>query len=289
VDPASIALEATRKLSETTGRDFALVGRLAGGETGAHEVRGPDDERLVLKWELDPSSQLSRRVAVGLTDRLHNEAHWPVPRQECFDVGDWLLITQELLPGRPMKSVTHALLDQLLELHHARLELARPDDDSSWPQHLIETLAVGGVGYCLHEPLRNHSPRTADLIDRIERLASTLDTDALAGRDIVHWDWHPGNMLEVDGQLSAVIDNDFVTTGDAAFDLVTVAITCLQVVCEDGVRDRIDTVAYDGLSLQRREAYEAHLLLRLIDWAIRARRPDDIEFWVHEAQERLPA
>jgi hypothetical protein len=96
-------------------------------------------------------------------------------------------------------------------------------------------------------------------------------------------------MLEVDGQLSAVIDNDFVTTGDAAFDLVTVAITCLQVVCEDGVRDRIDTVAYDGLSLQRREAYEAHLLLRLIDWAIRARRPDDIEFWVHEAQERLPA
>ena len=274
-------------LSETTGRNFELVGRLTGGETGAHEVRGPDNERLVLKWELDPSSQALRRVAVGLTDRLQNEAHWPVPRQELFDIGDWLLITQELLPGRPVETLTHDLLDQMFELHHARLGLARHEDRSSWPRHLIETLAVGGVGYCLHEPLRSHDRRTADLIDRIENLATALDPYALTGHDIVHWDWHPGNLLEVDGQLSAVIDNDFVTTGDSAFDLVTVAIVSLNTVCEDGVRDRIDTFAFDGLSQQRRQAYEAHLLLRLIDWAIRAQRPDDIEFWVHEAHGRL--
>lgn len=274
-------------LSEITCRRFELVGRLAGGETGAHEVRGPDDERLVLKWELDPSSQTSRRVAVGLTDRLHDEARWPVPRQELFDVGSVLLITQELLPGEPVERLTHDLLDQLLELHHARLSLARPEDDSSWPHHLIETLAVGGVGYCLHEPLRHHDRRTADLIDRIENLATALDPDALAGHDIVHWDWHPGNMLEAGGHISAVIDNDFATTGDGAFDLVTLAVTSVQVICEDGVRDRIDIAAFDGLSQQKRQAYEAHLLLRLIDWAIRAQRPDDIEFWVHEAQRRL--
>ena len=274
-------------LSEATGRNFELVGRLTGGETGPYEVRGPDNERLVLKWELDPSSKAARRVAVELTDRLQNEAHWPVPRQELFDIGGWLLITQDLLPGRPVESFTHDLLDQLLALHDARLGLARPADGSSWPHHLIETLAVGGRGYCLHEPLRNHDRRTADLIDRIEKLATVLDPDAAAGHDIVHWDWHAGNLLEVDGELSAVIDNDFATTGDASFDLVTVAVTSLQVACEDGVRDRIDTVAFDGLSQQRRQAYEAHLLLRFVDWAIRADRPDGIEFWVHEAQGRL--
>ena len=143
------------------------------------------------------------------------------------------------------------------------------------------------MGYCLHEPLRNHDRRTADLINRIEKLATVLDPNTLAGHDIVHWDWHPGNLLEVDGQLSAVIDNDFATVGDAAFDLVTVAIASLQVVCEDGVRDRINTAAFAGLSQPRREAYEAHLLFRLIDWAIRAQRPDDIKFWVHEAHGRL--
>jgi hypothetical protein len=275
-------------LSKATGRSFELVGRLAGGETGAHEVRGPDDERLVVKWELDPSSQVARRVAVGLTDRLRNEAHWPVPRQNYFDIGDRLVITQELLPGRPVETLTHSLLDQLFELHQARLGLARPEDDSSWPQHLIETLAVGGVGYCLHEPLRSYDRRTADLIDRIERLATALDPSALAGHDIVHWDWHPGNLLEVDGHLSAVIDNDFVTTGDAAFDLVTLAVVSLNMVCADGVRQRLDTVAFDGLPQQRCQAYEAHLLLRFIDWGIRAKRLDDIEFWVHEAQRRVP-
>ena len=281
------AVEATRMLSETTGRNFELVRRLTGGETGAHEVRGPDHERLVLKWELDPSSQASRRVAVGLTDRLHDDAHWPVPRQELFDIRGCLLITQELLPGEPVETLTHELLDQLFELHHARLGLARPADGSPCAYHLIETLAVGGRGYCLHEPLRNHDRRTADLIDRVEKLATAVDPNELSGHDIVHWDWHPGNLLEVDGQVRAVIDNDFVTTGDAAFDLVTVAITSLQVVCEDGVRDRIDSAAFSGLSPQRRQAYEAHLLLRLIDWAIRAQRSEDIEFWVHEAQARL--
>jgi hypothetical protein len=168
---ATDAVEATRMLSETTGRSFELVGRLAWGETGAHEVRGPDNERLVLKWELDPSSQVFRRVAVGLTDRLRHEADWPVPRQEQFDVGDWLLITQELLPGRPVERLTHDLLDELFELHHARLGLAGTENGLPWPDELIETLAVGGVGYCLHEPLRDQDERTAELIDRIENLA----------------------------------------------------------------------------------------------------------------------
>jgi len=263
------AEEATQLLAKATGRNFELVGRLTGGETGAHEVRGPGNERLVLKWELDPSSRASRRVAVGLTERLQREAHWPVPQQEFFDVGDRLLITQELLPGRPVQELTHDLLDQLFALHQARLGLARPEDDSTWPDHLIETLALGGASYCLHEPLRKHDRRTAELIDRIERVATTLDPESVVGHDIVHWDWHQGNLLEVDGDLTAVIDNDFVTTGDAAFDLVTLAVAGLNMACEDGVRDRIDAVAFDGLSQQRRQAYEAHLLLRLIDWSIR--------------------
>ena len=54
-----------------------------------------------------------------------------------------------------------------------------------------------------------------------------VNATQLPGRDVVHWDFHPGNLLAVDGELTAVIDNDFVTVGDAAFDLVALAVTSL--------------------------------------------------------------
>lgn len=46
------AAEAVALLSRTTRRAYRLVGQLAGGETGAHEVIGPTGDRLVMKWEL---------------------------------------------------------------------------------------------------------------------------------------------------------------------------------------------------------------------------------------------
>lgn len=46
-------------------------------------------------------------------------------------------------------------------------------------------------------------------------------------------------MLEANGRLCGVINTDFVTTGDAAFDLVTLAITSHAIPCEAGVRDRL--------------------------------------------------
>jgi hypothetical protein len=44
-------------LRETTGEDYELVGRLDGGESGAHEVRHrADGRRLVLKWDTGSAS-----------------------------------------------------------------------------------------------------------------------------------------------------------------------------------------------------------------------------------------
>ena len=71
--------DAVKRLSLATGQRYQLVGRLAGGETGAREVLGHDGQRLVAKWELDPSSQIARRQAVVLTSWRRDEADWPVP------------------------------------------------------------------------------------------------------------------------------------------------------------------------------------------------------------------
>ena len=278
---------AVKLLSEATGEPYEMVGRLSGGETGAHAVRGPDGRRHVMKWEFDPSSQVARREAVGLTERLRTEACWPVPRQQVVESDACLFVMQDLLPGVPVTFLSQQLVDQLLELHVRRLGLARPHDDARSPARLVESLVTGGNGYCLHEPLRRYDRRTAQLVGRIEQLGRSLRPDDLSGTDLVHWDLHAGNLLVAGDDLSAVVDTDFVTIGDAAFDLVTLAVSSLAVPSEDGVRDRLFAVAFDGLTEPKRQAYLAHLFLRVIDWPIRGGRPDEVEFWLAQADHFL--
>ena len=280
--------EALEVLSSATGESYRWVGRLAGGETGAHEVLGPNGRRLVVKWDTSPSSQAARRVGVGLTDRLRQEAGWPVPRQRTVDAHGYLFVLQALVAGSPVSRLTHVLVNELLVLHRQRLGLARADD-SSWPESLIRTLVIGGDGYCLHEPLRGYDPRTKRLVEHVERIGREVDPDDLGGGDLVHWDLHPGNLLELDGHLAAVVDNDFVTTGDAAFDLITLAVSSLDIPCEAGVRRRLFELAVDPLDRSRRRAYLAHLLLRIIDWPIRRGRTEEVERWLGHADRLLPA
>jgi hypothetical protein len=277
------AMDAVALLSDVTGGPYQLVGRLAGGETGAHECIAPDGRRVVVKWELLPSSQAQRLRAVGLADRLREEAGWPVPRQTTVETDACLFVIQDLRPGAPIARLTHSLVDRLLELHAGRIGLERPDDESDWPKVMIETLTIGGVGYCLHEPLRSYDAGTARLVERVERIGHALDADLLGGGDLVHWDFHPGNLLEVDGHVSAVIDTDFVTTGDAAFDLTTLAVSSLVTDCEAGVRRRLLDLGVRALDEPKRAAYVGHLLLRYLDWSIRKARVEGVEFWLDTA------
>ncbi|MEO7571926.1 MAG: phosphotransferase [Acidimicrobiales bacterium] len=279
---------AVAALARATGRRYELRGRLAGGETGAHEVVGPAGERLVFKWEANPAAQIDRRRGAVLAERLRVEASWPVPRQEVIEHHGVMFVLQELLAGAPLSELTHRLLDELFELHERRLALSVASSEQSWPQELLRTLVIGGRGYCLHESLRSYDERTARLVARIEAIGRSLVPDDLPGGDVVHWDWHPGNFLACDGGLSGVVDNDFVTTGDARFDLVTLAVASLTMPCAPGTRDRLMDTAFDALTARQHDAYIGHLLLRILDWPIRGRRVDEIEFWLAHVDDLLP-
>jgi hypothetical protein len=283
------ATAAMARLSAVTGDDYRVVGRLAGGETGAHEVRGPAGERLVVKWEDDPGTQTERRRGVELTRRLGTEAGWPVPEQRIIEDADRIYVLQALLPGTSIAHLTHALVDDLLALHEPRLGLAADDPDATWPDHLVETLVSGGSNYCLHEPLRAYDTRAAAFVDRVEAIGRELDPAEFAAADIVHWDFHTGNLLEHDGRLGAVVDNDFVTVGDGAFDLVTLAVAALTMPCDAGVRDRVVNAGLADLGDARRAAYVAHLVLRCADWDARKGRFDDIDQWLVVGDRLMPA
>lgn len=284
---ALTASEATAQVAKATGRELTLVGALAGGETGATEICDREGGRFVLKWEDDPSNRARRREAVILAERLRTEAAWPVPRQEAIEADGWLFVVQELRPGHPVTHVSPGLAGELLDLHQARLGLARPTDPDRWAEDLLTTLTVGGQGYCLHESLRAHDARTRRLVHRIESIGRSLTREDLPGGDIVHWDLHPGNTLTVDGELSAVIDLDFAKVGDADFDLVTLAVASLATGADAGVRSRLFAAAFDELDDARRGAYVGHLLIRFIDWPIRRARPQEVELWLAHADRLL--
>lgn len=284
---AVTAASAVAMLSAATGRSYELVGRMTGGETGAHEVRAPSGRRLVVKWDTDPTSVALRREAVVLSDRLRIEAGWPVPGQAVVLADEWLFVLQEFMPGTPVERICHGLVDEILELHARRLGLARPDNPSHWPAALIRTLTEGGDGYCVHESLRLHNLRTCDLIARIEEFGRSIRPGDLVGHDIVHWDLHLGNVLVDDGKLAAIIDTDFAVVGDARFDLVALALGSLTVPCDDGVRSRLFDSAFEGLSDAQRAAYLGHLFVRIIDWPIRRGRPEEVDFWLAHAERLL--
>ncbi len=280
--------EAVQLLSDVAAEPYQLVGRLPGGESGAHEVRGPGNSRLVAKWAFDPDSQDARRVAVELTARLRESAAWPVPHQRTIESDSCLFVLQEFLPGQPVRYFSNVILTQLLELHEARIGLARLEDTSSWPDELLHTLVLGGQNYCLHSSLRNYDARTARLLDRIVEIGRGVEPSDLPGADIVHWDLHSGNLLQINDGLTGIVDTDFVKVGDAAFDLVTLAVSACATECEPGLRELLLERAIEPLSEVCRHAYVAHLLLRFIDWPIRRGRTDQVEFWLSQSDRLLP-
>lgn len=287
-DSSEISAElAATLLANETGEPYRLVGRMRGGESGAHKFIGPDGRPLVIKWDSRPESRELRGEAAILSERLRVVAAWPVPTESVVDAREVRFVIQEFMPGIPPQQLDHRLVEQLLELHSRRLGLARPDDPIHWPTALIKTLVLGGEGYCRHASLRDYNRRTRSLIERVEAFGGTIDAEDLTGDDVVHWDLHPGNLLIDDGALAAVIDTDFSVVGDAAFDLVMLAMTSLSLPCEPGVRTKLFAAAFDHLDDLRAQVYLAHLLVRLIDWPIRRGQPNEVEFWLARAEELL--
>ena len=96
----------------------------------------------------------------------------------------------------------------------------------------------------------------------------------------MHWDFHLGNLLAQDGRLSAVVDTDFCVIGDAAFDLVALALSSSTVPCMSRLRRNLFRLALDPLPPVRRTAYLGHLFIRVLDWPIRRGSQDEVEHWL---------
>ncbi|GAB2572117.1 hypothetical protein Aab01nite_03630 [Paractinoplanes abujensis] len=266
---AALILE---RIAEITGVRLVLEGPAPGGEAGAAYVRWPDGRRSVLTEGRSRSGPLADRA---------RRAGVPTARHElAAHVDGRRVIVQQRLPGRPPRTTGLPLVRQMIALND-RLAGLLADEPAPQPAELH--LTTDGPGFCLHQPLAGHSPRTAALLTRIHDIGAA--GTVMAGDDLVHHDFHPGNVLVDDhGRITGLIDWDGATRGDRLFDLVTLrfVLTGSHPALLGPIDERLTT-----MPAHRYNAYWAHMSLRMVDWSIRHHDTATVDHWLTVAESGL--
>jgi hypothetical protein len=269
--PRVARLDAPRvleRIAAITGVTLVLEGPAPGGEVGAAYVRWPDGRRSVLTAARTRSGALSDRArAAGV----------PTARHELTARVDGVrVVVQQRLPGTPPATMDSAVLRQMLRVNDKLAGVLAEVPD---PRPAELYLTSDGPGFCLHGPLRDHSPRSARLLERIH--AAGADGTHMVGDDLVHMDFQPGNVLVDRGRLTGVVDWDGATRGDRHLDLVTLRffLAADAPALVGAVDERLA-----GISARRRRAYWAHMSLRQVDWSIRHHDEATVQRWLTVAE-----
>jgi hypothetical protein len=262
------AARVLERIAAITGVRLVLEGPAPGGEVGAAYVRWPDGRRSVLT---------AGRTQSGARADLARAAGVPTARHELTARVDGVrVIVQQRLPGIPPDTVDAGLVRQMLRVNDQLAGVLAAEAD---PRPAELYLTSDGPGFCLHGPLEAHSPRTARLLDWVHEVGA--EGTHMIGDDLVHMDFHPGNVLVDGGRLTGVVDWDGATRGDRYFDLMTLRF-CLPAPLTAPVDERLALI-----SPRRRRAYWAHMSLRQVDWSIRHHDEATVDRWLAVAESGL--
>jgi|SRR5882757_1461244 len=253
-------------IAEACGLGFSRVKPLS-GEHGAVEATVAGRGRYVVKWTWHPD--LWPCEVAEVTARLRSR-RYPAPRVIAADRLDGIAFyVQEKLPGAPSDELEVEQLEQLIELVELHAGAARglsSDRALPWGEQIHRDLADPDHWTPRKRALVAHSPRAADLVRDIERLAGRLDLSQLPADDVVHGDYGLGNMLFRAGELSGVIDWDGWRPGDRRADLVTLwfalRIGTDQTRSSTELRRHLRRIMAPELLW----AYAAHNVLRTLGW-----------------------
>ena len=266
------------RLAEATGVLLADDGACPGGHVGASYVRWPDGHRSVLTCTPPGQAHAVRQVEALLT--AGRAGGVPAPRYELVaELPSAVAIVQELLPGSPPTVVGRRTVESMIEVNRRCRGILAGHDDRPDPSLYLR---ADGPGYCLHEPLARYDRRTARLLAAVEEIGAAVP-ERLAGDDLVHFDFHPENVLvDAAGAVTGVVDWDGAGRGNGYLDLFTLRFDLAHRAPDQGrwLGGLLRDTASDEVIL----ACWAHMSLRLVDWSIRHHTASHVTTWLEVAE-----
>ncbi|GAA3106185.1 hypothetical protein JOF29_001839 [Kribbella aluminosa] len=262
------------EVNRSTGAGLEFVGRAAGGEVGAAFVRWPDGRDGVLTRGAGGLAEL-RRTAAALD--VAQALGLPVPQYQMLaGLPDGVGVVQERLPGRAPEKADRTLLEAMIALSERFAGIAPALPVPS--MYLLES----GPGFCLHESLERYDDRTRRLLGWIREVGRG-EPGGMTGDDLVHLDFHPGNVLVDDaGTITGIVDWDGIGRGDRKFGLVTLRFSA-HVRLPDADLTWFDELLRTVLEPAVLRLYWAHMALRQVDWSIRHHTSADVTHWLEFA------
>lgn len=271
------------RLAEATGVVLADDGACPGGHVGASYVRWPDGHRSVLSCA--PAGQAAAVRQVESLLAAGRARGVPAPRYELVaELPSAVAIVQELLPGSPPAVIGRPTVESMIEVNRQCRGILTGRHD--WPAPSLY-LREDGPGYCLHEPLARYDRRTARLLAAVEEIGAEVP-EHLAGADLVHFDFHPENILvDSAGAVTGVVDWDGAGRSNGYLDLFTLRFDLARRAPDLGrwLGARLRDTASDEVIL----ACWAHMSLRLVDWSIRHYTAAHVTTWLEVAEALRPA
>lgn len=206
-----------RAVSVARALGVRLGDQFAGGEFGAFGIQtgtgAPGVLKLLPAW---PELALSKvRSAAALVDLLISRGY-PAPRfLDVGQVGGTVYTVQEYVDGLVCVNLPGATFAELLQLWRRQQGLLPSGAGTNWGIDLIARANRG-------EELRAKTKDTRALavLDRALEAAHAADPTIFRTIDVVHGDYHPGNVLVRGGQVAAVIDWETAQAGDSRADLL---------------------------------------------------------------------
>ena len=263
------------------GPNLELVERLGGGAVGAFIVRRNDGAEFVLtasqplRSGVEPGQFDMARALMDVA-RSHGV---PAPRYvETIVLGDGgVAVLQERVVGVPVVDVSPVLVERVVDLAEMRRGILGGTPYAQRPCPLF--LVSSGPGFCHHGPLRQHTVATRDLVARIEAVGAEVG-DSITGSDLVHLDYHLGNVLvapDDPDRVVAIVDWDGARAGDIALDLTILRFDLSWRAPSLGTE--VERHLQAATDPQRFQQAWAHASLRLVDWAIR-HHPHEVDHWL---------
>ncbi len=262
--------ELRRVLAEHAGLDLEALRPATRGES-RNAFWATDRAGVVTVLKIMPGATPEAaghlRALDAVLARLRDRGY-PAPRFGAVGYVPGLVFWfQQRLTGavlEPDRLMLARLLTGLLRLNDAQAGLGTGTD--RWPSLLAQTLMTGGDGYCLHSTLQAR-PDTRDLLRLLRGIGDRCCAAVPAGRDFVHYDFSPANLLSDGTAITGVIDiNPPVLAGDRAFDLATLLFYRYD---HDDIRSLLRARLLELAGPRAACAYLAHIVLRQVDWSLR--------------------